>query len=87
MQAVKENTLAPTKREIDRLCSILYVAQVLPPKCGVKAEEIKAWLLLRKRMTHNVNFSVGRTAEFSVFLSRSILLQRFAVRLGRPASR
>lgn len=41
---------------IDQLCSILCAAQVLPPEYSVKAVEIKAWLLLRKRMTHNVNF-------------------------------
>lgn len=77
-------------RGIGRPCSILCVAQVLPPEYGVKTVEIKAWLLLGKRMTHNVNFfffSVGRRAEFNVFLSRSILLQRFAVRPGRLESR
>lgn len=78
---------------IDQLCSVLCAAQVLPPEYSVKAVEIKAWLLLRKRMTHNVNFfslfffSVGRRAEFNVFLSPSILLQCFAVRPGRLASR
>lgn len=41
---------------IEQPCSILCAAQVLPPEYSVKAVEIKAWLLLRKRMTHNVNF-------------------------------
>lgn len=43
-------------RGIEHPCSILCVAQVLPPEYSVKAVEIKAWLLLRKRMTHNVTF-------------------------------
>lgn len=43
-------------RGIGRPCSIFCVAQVLPPDYGVKTVEIKAWLLLGKRMTHNVNF-------------------------------